>query len=669
MTPQMQQSIQLLQLTTLQLEQLAQQEMMENPFLELIDDEEELAPETGAAATDLAESASSESSPSSPSSESSASALESSPSAAEAAPEAALPDPAPPAAESLSVASALESPPVESASVESMPTGADAPSDLEESAGSDDAPAALEESAASDEERFSFDAATEPFETPPSEEPARFDDVDVDWAEQFSDSENPTYSSQSQEDEEERDFTQYTAAREGLFDNLMRQIHLSSLRGKGLEIGEFLVGSMNEDGFFDCSTRALLALLNVPVELLTPGIDAGELRAAAARVLGRTAESLAIHDPKRVFVEAMARLLGTTLEDLPDTSRPALEEALLARRLGLAPEALAEIDPRERFLLAVARRLKVTRDEVEDALDVLQDCEPTGIGARDLPECLRLQAEALGIRDRLFYQILDDHLTLLQQKKFPEIARAVGCSAEDAARVFRQVARLEPRPARSVTRESPQYITPDVHVKKVDGKYLYYINEGDTGRLKISSRYRELLQDSSFNGKAREFALEKVRAAAWLIKNIEKRKSTILRVTEAIMTVQREFLEKGIEYLRPLTLREIADMVGMHESTIARVTTGKYVETPRGTFELKFFFSSGLDTDEGDSASSRAIKELIAQMIEKENPKKPLSDQKITSALADKGIQIARRTVAKYREQMKILPAKLRRKSEGGASA
>jgi RNA polymerase sigma-54 factor len=166
---------------------------------------------------------------------------------------------------------------------------------------------------------------------------------------------------------------------------------------------------------------------------------------------------------------------------------------------------------------------------------------------------------------------------------------------------------------------------------------------------------------SRFGGEDADYASEKYKNAVWLIRNIEKRKSTILRVTEAIMEYQKEFLEKGIEHLRPLTLRDIAERVGMHESTIARVTTKKYVETPRGIFELKFFFSSGLETDEGEAASSRSIKELLTQMIEAEDKRRPLSDQKIADMLRDRGFQIARRTVAKYREQLKILPAKLRK--------
>jgi len=336
------------------------------------------------------------------------------------------------------------------------------------------------------------------------------------------------------------------------------------------------------------------------------------------------------------------------------------------------------------------------------------------VGARDLAECLRLQCEEREIRNRLLYRILDDHLSDLQQKRFREIAKALDTTEAKVQEVFHIVATLDPRPGKNLTKDTPRYIIPDVFVKKVDDKYMYFLHEGDAGKLRIASSYRKMLKgrraakfaeqvaleagDAHLNGMAAlasgtngfeaahgvqgangvametleapplddrdnpaDYAHEKYKNAVWLIKNIEKRKSTVLRVTEAIMNYQKDFLDKGIEHLHPLTLRNIAEVVGMHESTIARVTTQKYVETPRGVFSLKFFFSSGLETDSGEDASSRSIKELITQMIGAENVKRPLSDQKIADMLKDRGIQIARRTVAKYREQLKILPAKLRK--------
>lgn len=597
MTPQMQQSIQLLQLTTMQLEQLVTQEMMENPVLELLDDEEQLAMESSAAAGTIAE--------------------------------------------------------TDASSSQNLA----APETVAESSGRIEAP----DSAPPDDERYSFDAVSEPLDTPPSSEPASFDAVDMDWNEYFSDGENPAYS--PREEEEERDFTQYTALRETLYEHLMRQLRLSALEGEAFQIGEFLIGNLNEDGLFDCSAPALLGILGVPVEVLASRPPRAELERLVADLLNKRVEEIAHLDEKALYLAAMAELMQTHPAALTGKSARDLETMLLAKRLGMDRETLEDTPERERFLLAVAQRLGCPRDAVEDALDVVQEFEPTGVGARDLSECLRLQAETRGIRNRRLYAILDDHLKLLQQKKFRELAALLECSESEIIEIFHRVSRLEPKPGRSLTREAIRYIKPDVFVKKVDGQYLYSLNEGDTGRLKISSRYRDMLANAGANGREREYLMEKYRAAAWLIKNIEKRKSTILRVTEAIMNFQRDFIEKGIEHLRPLTLREIADVVGMHESTIARVTSGKYVETPRGIFELKYFFSSGIETQDGDETSSKSIKEKIARLIANENPEHPLSDQKITKQLERDGLIIARRTVAKYREQLRILPAKLRKQT------
>jgi RNA polymerase sigma-54 factor len=253
-----------------------------------------------------------------------------------------------------------------------------------------------------------------------------------------------------------------------------------------------------------------------------------------------------------------------------------------------------------------------------------------------------------------------------QKKKFRELARQLNTTEAELLEIFHKVCRLEPHPGRSISAEAVHYIAPDVFVKLIDGELMIYLNEGSTGRLSVDRFYRRLLrqQARAMTPQEKEYAREKFQAAITLIKNIEKRKSTIMRVTEAIMEVQREFLDKGVEALKPLTLREVADMVGMHESTVARVTSRKYVETPQGTYALKFFFSSSIDTtDNSDAVSSRSIKDKLQTIIGAEDAKKPLSDQKIAEMLKKQGFDIARRTVAKYREQLKILPAKYRRQT------
>lgn len=319
-----------------------------------------------------------------------------------------------------------------------------------------------------------------------------------------------------------------------------------------------------------------------------------------------------------------------------------------------------------------AEELRVEVQLVKDVLEVVQEFDPSGIGARDLAECLRLQLEELEVRDSILYRILDDDFDMLQRRKFRELARKYQVTQDHVREVLKHITRCDPKPGRSITKDEVRYITPDVYVKKIEenaahngggqSRYMYYINEGDSGMVRVNNYYRNLMQRGQLTREEdKAYAKEKYNAAVWLIRNLEKRKNTILRVTEAIMEHQKDFLEKGIEFLRPLTLKEIAEIVSLHESTVARVTSGKYVDTPRGVFELKFFFSSHLGTDDGDSTSSRSVKEALRVIISEEDPKKPLSDLKITKILNERGIQVARRTVAKYREQLKILPAKHRR--------
>ena len=479
MTPQMQQSIKLLQLNSMEMEQLAEQLMLENPFLELADEQE-------SSTQDIVNT-------------------------------------------SLNKYIAPDSTPSNTA--EEPPTA-------EEEATESASPSLLNQ-------------------------PETFDKVDVNWDDVFDDSENKVY--YQREDYEEHDFTEYTPLRTSLQDHLLRQIRLSTLEGRDVEIAEYIVGNLDEEGYLRLELSEIAHDFDVPIE------------------------------------------------------------------------------------------------RVEDVLDIVQEFDPPGIAARNLKECLRLQLEDQNVRDSFLYRLIDDYLEDLQKRKFKEIAKATG---EDEARVvkaFEQISRLEPKPGRSFTKEQPQYITPDVIVKKVDNKYIYYINEGRMSRLGINPYYRQLMLENNLGKDDKRYAKEQFRSALWLIKNIEKRKMTILRITEAIVNAQKDFFDKGMEYLKPLTLREVAEQVGMHESTVARVANGKYMETPRGLFELKWFFSSGIVKHDGETTSSTNVKDMIAKFIQEEQPENPHSDQKIARMLEKKGIKIARRTVAKYREMMKILPAKMRK--------
>lgn len=296
---------------------------------------------------------------------------------------------------------------------------------------------------------------------------------------------------------------------------------------------------------------------------------------------------------------------------------------------------------------------------------MIQTFEPAGVGARNLRECLLLQLEnKTGEIPRKSYQVVHDHFEELEKRKYPIITKALGCTDEQLREVLTFIATLEPKPGRSFQENETKYITPDVYVRKMDGEYVVVLNDEPVPKLRISPYYRRLLKDKkSLEGKeTKKFLENKIQSAIWLIKNIEQRRKTIYRVTEAIFRIQRDFLEVGISVLKPLTLKQVADIIGMHESTVSRVTTHKYVQTPRGLFELKYFFTSGLESVDGLDVSSLSVKEKIKDLVSQESAQKPFSDQKIMQVLNDQGLNIARRTIAKYREELKIPSASQRRK-------
>ena len=310
----------------------------------------------------------------------------------------------------------------------------------------------------------------------------------------------------------------------------------------------------------------------------------------------------------------------------------------------------------------VAEGCRADVEQIEEVLSVVQELDPPGIAARDLRECLSVQLVQQGYKDSLAWRIVDEHLGSLELRKYDVIAKAEGVSVEEVYEAVKFIQKLEPRPGRPFVDEAPVYITPDIYVRKVDNDYVISLNESGMPKLRLSSRYRELLvSGQSPEGDDKEYLQDRIRSAAWLIKSIHQRQQTIFRVTESIMKHQNEFLEQGVSALKPLILKEIAEDVGMHESTISRVTTNKYVHTPQGVFELKYFFSSGLRSGAGE-VSSESVKDRIKQLIAEEDTKKPLSDQAIVNTLTAEGVDIARRTVAKYREMLGILSSSRRKK-------
>ena len=301
--------------------------------------------------------------------------------------------------------------------------------------------------------------------------------------------------------------------------------------------------------------------------------------------------------------------------------------------------------------------------EAEAVLKIVQRLEPAGLGARDLRECLMLQLEDHDETDTLTYRLVRDDFDDLLAHRWNDIAKRYEMEPRTVQDAADGLARLDPKPGLRFTRVDQQYVMPDLVVDKIDDEYRIYLNDGGMPRLRISQVYRDIAGDKKkFVGKNREFITEKLNSAAWLVQAIEQRRQTMLKVMHFIVDRQREFFEKGIEHLRPLTLREVAEVVDMHESTVSRVTSQKYVQTPRGVYPLKFFFSSSLGTTTGEDASSRSVKAQIQKLVSDEDTGKPLTDAAIVNALKRKGIQIARRTVAKYRDQLGVLPARMRKR-------
>jgi len=309
-------------------------------------------------------------------------------------------------------------------------------------------------------------------------------------------------------------------------------------------------------------------------------------------------------------------------------------------------------------LADIAAEAGVSEEDAEIALEKLQTFDPVGVGARSLAECMLIQALHYGEDDDLVIKMIKSHLGNLEKKNYQAIARDLKLPVEEIYEGAKVIMEFDPRPGRQYASDEPRYITPDVYVHKVGDKFFVVPNDDGLPKLKISSFYRTALDGSKG---AKQYIQDKLRSAQWLIRSIQQRQRTIIKVTESIIKFQREFFEKGVAFLKPLILRDVAEDIGMHESTISRVTTNKYVHTPQGIFELKFFFNSGISRTNGEDLASQAVKSKIKGIINDEDQKRPYSDQKIVDLLKKTGIDIARRTVAKYREQMGILSSSKRK--------
>jgi len=304
----------------------------------------------------------------------------------------------------------------------------------------------------------------------------------------------------------------------------------------------------------------------------------------------------------------------------------------------------------------------VEPERIESVLKVIQSFHPPGVGARNLRECLMLQLERRKMKHTLEYKIVNECFDALSKRRIPEIARATERELDDIQECLLRIANLEPRPGREFLPNNDIYVMPEVFVTKDDdGEFHVSTNNDHIPHLRISNHYKDLMAQADSNAEVRNYIREKIRAGKFLIKSLHQRQSTILNIGKEIVKRQREFMEKGTAHLKPLTMVQVAEVVGVHETTVSRAVSGKYMKTPFGIFEMKYFFTSGLQTDTGESMSNTSVKEMIDEIFKGEDGTKPLSDHQVVQMLKAKGIMIARRTVAKYRAELNILPSNLRK--------
>lgn len=403
---------------------------------------------------------------------------------------------------------------------------------------------------------------------------------------------------------EERDLHLPTPTeRADLRDLLTEQLRHLPLSEREERIGEEVIGNIEDSGFLSCPLEAVVTGVNVWL------------------------------DEVRTLAEARAA-------EIEHPEARAIEKA--------------EID---------ALFFPYVPAEAEAMLLVIQAMDPAGVGARDVRESILIQLRRKHAEESLAYALVADHFDDFLNHRWTEIARGLGVSPRGVQDAADEIAKLDPMPGRQFSTDHDTFVLPDLIVEKVEEDYLVFLNDTSLPRLRISQSYREIARDrNAFKGENREFISAKMNAAHWMIQAIEQRRQTMLKVMNFIVERQREFFERGVQHLRPLTLREVADHIEMHESTVSRVTNDKFVQTPRGLLPLKFFFSSGLSTASGEDISARGVRDKIRILVSQENEGRPLTDQKIVGILEGEGIQIARRTVAKYRDQLGILPARMRKR-------
>jgi RNA polymerase sigma-54 factor len=373
----------------------------------------------------------------------------------------------------------------------------------------------------------------------------------------------------AEREEEEEKLEKAPASEKNLGEHLMDQLHLSRLSKEENEIGEYIIGNIDENGFLVCSVEEIASAIDVP------------------------------------------------------------------------PEKVSQI------------------------LSFIQTFDPSGVGARDLRESLLIQLKEKGFEDSLAYLIVKEHLNELEKKSLTQLSKTMGVNFEEVQAAMDFIKTLNPRPAMGRFTPSANPVVPDLIVEKIEDEFVVFHNDKNVPRLRVNQTYRELLKKGSVQtlaGETKAYLEEKLEKARWLLNAINQRRSTMIKVMEKIVEEQKGFFEHGPSHLKPLTMEAIAERVGMNVATISRVSNGKYVQTPQGIFEIKYFFNSGVATENGDELSKRHVKQLISDFIKKEDPTSPLSDQQIYALLRREGLSLARRTVSKYREELKIMPARFRKR-------
>lgn len=400
-----------------------------------------------------------------------------------------------------------------------------------------------------------------------------------------------------------------------LDDHLREQLELLVLTPRQLFLAEQLLGNIGDDGYLQASLDEVVEIANQQL-----------------------AEEWALRRPDTLEES------GVDGEEDPEATRT---EAGPAHAPDPLPPGV------QAYTLA----------DAEGMLLIFQKLDPAGVGARDLRECLRLQLEDRGEKGKLAWRLVEEAWPEVITHKWHDIARRLDVEPGEAQSAADQLARLDPKPGLRYSSRPDGYVIPDLLVEKVDDQYLISLNDSGVPRLRMARAYTDLARDKKgMDQEQKEFVTQKLASAQWMVQAIEQRRQTMLKVMHFIVDRQREFFEKGVEFLKPLTLREVAEVVDMHESTISRVTSEKWAQTPRGTFPLKYFFSSALNTTSGEDASARAIKAKLQKMVGDEDSSSPLTDQQIVHLFQEQGVQIARRTVAKYRDQLGILPARMRKR-------